>query len=240
MLDDAVTCRDARRWPIGGYILSEKGEVILRRVGTLRYVSILSENSACQVPICAVAADGFTIHANKWFLGAGFLGAPPISLSRSMYIYIYIYIYSIYIYIYIYAHIYIYIYTYIHTYILYRLLETTCWAYNCSEFRRGARTAASWTLYHYLVLYMFKYMYMCVYLSLSLSFPVYIYIYIYSIYIYIYYFSYKYICSTCIDTYIYIYIYICISGLRRGAWTAAMWTCRGPGAGAPRSAGLMI
>ena len=35
---------------------SEKGEVILRGVGTLRYLLILSENSACQVPICAVAA----------------------------------------------------------------------------------------------------------------------------------------------------------------------------------------
>ena len=35
---------------------SEKGEVLLRGVGTLRYALILSENSACQVPICAVAA----------------------------------------------------------------------------------------------------------------------------------------------------------------------------------------
>ena len=41
-----------REWPA----LSEKGEVLLRRVGTLRYVLILSENSACQVPIYAVAA----------------------------------------------------------------------------------------------------------------------------------------------------------------------------------------
>ena len=36
--------------------LSEKGEVLLRGVGTLRYSLILSESSACQVPICAVAA----------------------------------------------------------------------------------------------------------------------------------------------------------------------------------------
>ena len=28
--------------------------------------------------------DGLTIHTNKWFLGAGFLGAPPISLIRSL------------------------------------------------------------------------------------------------------------------------------------------------------------
>ena len=35
---------------------SEKGEALLRVVGTLRYILILSENSAFQVPICAVAA----------------------------------------------------------------------------------------------------------------------------------------------------------------------------------------
>ena len=35
---------------------SEKGEVLLRNVGTLRYVLILRDNSACQVPIRAVAA----------------------------------------------------------------------------------------------------------------------------------------------------------------------------------------
>ena len=33
----------------------EKGEVLLRGICTLRYLLILSENSACQVPICAVA-----------------------------------------------------------------------------------------------------------------------------------------------------------------------------------------
>ena len=27
--------------------------------------------------------DGLTIHAKKWFLGAGFLGAPPISLRST-------------------------------------------------------------------------------------------------------------------------------------------------------------
>ena len=36
--------------------MSEKGEVLLRGVGTLCSFLILSENSACQVPICAVAA----------------------------------------------------------------------------------------------------------------------------------------------------------------------------------------
>ena len=38
------------------YRRSEKGEVLLRGFGTLRYVLILGEVSACQVPICAVAA----------------------------------------------------------------------------------------------------------------------------------------------------------------------------------------
>ena len=60
---DARQLRSARRGRVrrllsqgskGAY--SEKGEVLLRGVGTLRYVLILSENSACQVPICAVAA----------------------------------------------------------------------------------------------------------------------------------------------------------------------------------------
>ena len=37
---------------------SEKGEVLLGGIGTLRYLFTLSENSACQVPICAVAAWG--------------------------------------------------------------------------------------------------------------------------------------------------------------------------------------
>ena len=35
---------------------SENGEVLLRGVGTLRYLLILSENSAYQRPVCAVAA----------------------------------------------------------------------------------------------------------------------------------------------------------------------------------------
>ena len=38
------------------YQTSEKGEVLLRGVGALRYVVILCENSACEVRICAVAA----------------------------------------------------------------------------------------------------------------------------------------------------------------------------------------
>ena len=40
-------------------LISEKGEVLLRGVGTLRHYSILSEHSACQVPICAVATRWF-------------------------------------------------------------------------------------------------------------------------------------------------------------------------------------
>ena len=95
---------------------SEKGEVLLRGVCTLRY-SVPQSASVQWQP------DGSTIRTNKWFLGAGFLGAPPISLntavhraipyhdtSRHAYVYTYIYIYicislslslSLYIYIYI-------------------------------------------------------------------------------------------------------------------------------------------
>ena len=55
-------------------VASEKGEVLLRGVGTLRY--FVSANASVQWQ-----PNGLTIHAKKWFLGAGFLGAPPISLS---------------------------------------------------------------------------------------------------------------------------------------------------------------
>ena len=41
------------------YTYTHNGEVLLRGVGTVRYLLILSENSACQVPTCAVAAGRF-------------------------------------------------------------------------------------------------------------------------------------------------------------------------------------
>ena len=51
--------RLALAWPPGaGRLagrLSEKGGVLLMGVGTLRHLLILSESSACQVPICATA-----------------------------------------------------------------------------------------------------------------------------------------------------------------------------------------
>ena len=56
---------------------SQKGEVLRRGVGTLRY--LLPPNASVQGQ-----PDGLTIHTQKWFLGAGFLGAPPISLSWSI------------------------------------------------------------------------------------------------------------------------------------------------------------
>ena len=43
--------------PVSFILHSEKGEVHLRGVDTLRYGLILSESSACQVTICAVAAS---------------------------------------------------------------------------------------------------------------------------------------------------------------------------------------
>ena len=53
---------------------SETGEVLLRVVGTLRYV--FPSNASVQWQ-----PDGLAIPTKKWFLGAGFLGAPPISLT---------------------------------------------------------------------------------------------------------------------------------------------------------------
>ena len=67
----------------GGAQGSEKGEVLLRGVGTLRYLLILGENSACQVPICVQwQPDGLAIHTKKWFLGAGLLGADNIGMKQ--------------------------------------------------------------------------------------------------------------------------------------------------------------
>ena len=51
-----------------------KGEGLLRGVGTLRYFS--PPNASVQWQ-----PDGLTIHTSKLSLGAGFLGAPPISLK---------------------------------------------------------------------------------------------------------------------------------------------------------------
>ena len=53
---------------------SEQGEVLLRGVGTLRY-DFPPKASVQWQP------GDLTIHTKKWFLGAGFLGASPISLN---------------------------------------------------------------------------------------------------------------------------------------------------------------
>ena len=53
---------------------SEKGDVLLRGVGTLRY--LVSPNASVQWQ-----PAGLTIHTKKWFLGAAILGAPPTSLT---------------------------------------------------------------------------------------------------------------------------------------------------------------
>ena len=50
---------------------SEKGEVLLRVVGTLRHVFPLDGSVQWQ-------PDGLTV-TKKWLLGAGFLGAPHIT-----------------------------------------------------------------------------------------------------------------------------------------------------------------
>ena len=55
----------------------EKGEVLLRGVGTLRYY-FPPNASSVQLQPCDL-----TIHTKKWFLGAGFLGAASISLKEA-------------------------------------------------------------------------------------------------------------------------------------------------------------
>ena len=51
------------------------GEVLLRGAGTLRYLFPPSASAQWQ-------PDDLAIPTKKWFLGAGFLGAPPISRGR--------------------------------------------------------------------------------------------------------------------------------------------------------------
>ena len=58
-----------------GFARSEKGEVLLRGVGAQRH--FFPPNASVQWQ-----PDGLTIQTQKWFPGAGFLGAPPISLVR--------------------------------------------------------------------------------------------------------------------------------------------------------------
>ena len=63
---------------------SEKGEVLLRGVGTLRYVCWSSRKTLLvKCPSVQWQPDGLTTHSKKLFLGAGFLGAPHISLNLS-------------------------------------------------------------------------------------------------------------------------------------------------------------
>ena len=54
------------------YIYIIKGEVLRRGVSTLRYVCPTNASVQWQ-------PGGLTVRAKKWFLGAGFLGAPPIN-----------------------------------------------------------------------------------------------------------------------------------------------------------------
>ena len=54
---------------------SEKLEVLLGGVGTLRYLSPPNASAQWQ-------PGDLTIHTNKWSLGAGFLGSPPIYLIQ--------------------------------------------------------------------------------------------------------------------------------------------------------------
>ena len=69
---------DPQEWRLAQELqASEKGEMLLRGVGTLQYP--FPPNASVQWQ-----PDGLTIHTKEWFLGAGFLGAPPISLRVSI------------------------------------------------------------------------------------------------------------------------------------------------------------
>ena len=57
--------------------------VLLRRFGTLRYFRSLVKALLVKCPSVQWQPDGLTIHTKRWFLEAGFPGAPPISLIRS-------------------------------------------------------------------------------------------------------------------------------------------------------------
>ena len=72
-MSQLLRARHARRGRMRS--ASEKGEVLLKGVGTLRFVVPPSASVQRQ-------PDGLTIQTNKWFLGAGFLGAPPSSLAN--------------------------------------------------------------------------------------------------------------------------------------------------------------
>ena len=54
---------------------SEKGEVLQRGVGTLQFLFH-------QMHLRNGSLVAWTIQTKKWLLGAGFLGAPPISLNQ--------------------------------------------------------------------------------------------------------------------------------------------------------------
>ena len=170
-------------------VRSENGEVLLRGVGTLRFLYPPSASVQWQL-------HGLTIRTEKWFRGAGFLGAPPIPrtawrpLRRSdaardaLYIYIYIYIY---VYCTCICRCILYIYIYIYMYVCICIIsppEARGRAGREQFLRTSARRR---TNYIYIYIYI-----QCVY----------IYIYIY-VYIYIYIYMYIRVCM-----YIYIYIYI--------------------------------
>ena len=79
--EHAISSRSHRREGMLNTLVKERGvsdrqrkmEVLPRAVGTRRDFFPPSASLRWQ-------PDGLTIHTNKWFLGAGFLGAPPVSL----------------------------------------------------------------------------------------------------------------------------------------------------------------
>jgi len=65
---------------------SEKGEVLLRGVLTLRLVSHAQPARRWKTVFSQMTCSWFGNPSTKWFLGAGFLGAPPLSLKAEEFI----------------------------------------------------------------------------------------------------------------------------------------------------------
>jgi len=59
---------------------SEKGEALLRGVLTLRFVSHAQPARLWKAGCLQIICSWFGNPPQKWFLGAGFLGAPPLFL----------------------------------------------------------------------------------------------------------------------------------------------------------------
>ena len=66
----------------GGLEVREKGEVLLRGVLTLRFASHAQPARLWIIVVLQMICSWFGNPPQKWFLGARFLGAPPLFLKQ--------------------------------------------------------------------------------------------------------------------------------------------------------------